>query len=273
MRLLHLSAGQVQRIRPLRLRQMLQGYEEQEDFEKKSTTPPQSPEANLMPTPRPRRPRAPEVSLPTPRPRRVVAQGVLDVLAPSELAVAPSVLLTGTRSGGGGSTWTRQVSEEAGRSDMELNGLEYLTLPLNVNTICQQVKGLPRLSQHVHEVLGFVSSLETSSRTKRQAAQLHKHVWDTDELEFVTQSLQGDAKQLSTVTTWIRAVVNDLEQLILMRMEAQGSLRAIQQSNTVNLCDKLQRKTLQMQTLCSVMKSRLECVEVVDTPTPPPSSS
>jgi hypothetical protein len=146
--------------------------------------------------------------------------------------------------------------------EQDLKGLELVTINLNVNSMCKQKDGLHKLNEHVNTVLQIASELESSINKKKELLALHSEIINDDDLIVTKEAIQLDAKQLTIISSWVNAVLDDLSILIRERQNVQLKFTNIPGGNRVKISAQMQVTTLKMKALYQALSARLECLQI-----------
>jgi hypothetical protein len=145
--------------------------------------------------------------------------------------------------------------------DEDVKALDTLITPINVSSYVNATEGLLKLHKHIDKVFKLTAELETGVREKRQIMALHEGVLDDEDRGHIQTSIRVDHKQMTVLYKWLTGIMDDLSQLIRVRLDVQGKLQRIKHS-TPDLSDKIHRRTLKLKAIYDTISSRVECMQI-----------
>lgn len=156
----------------------------------------------------------------------------------------------------------RMFTESIPEYNEDLKGIEYITLPINVNERVKATDGLKDLTNVIHNVLNYATDYENSAREKTQILSTNRSVLDEEDVKWITESISSNVKGLNIIHKWLKAVLLDLERLIQSRLQVEEDMRRIPRGNCISLIQKMHTKTLQMKSIHTVISAKCDCLQI-----------
>lgn len=182
-----------------------------------------------------------------------VTESEQEALTTSELEEVPLVPTTGA---------IRMALADVDMNDPDMKGLDLLTVPINVAAWCKETDGLHKLNAQVNAVLQTASELENAIQEKKLLLAQFSDTLDADDTSHAQKIIQKEARQLTLISKWISALLDDLIVLIRKRQDVQLKFTNIRGGNKTDIAQSLQVKTLRMKSIYSAILARLDCLQI-----------
>jgi hypothetical protein len=199
---------------------------------------------------------------PSPMTPRTVSRQAAGVVTDSEIGMLPQADMLRKMVPAMASKGVRRFMESIPAGEEDLKGLEYVTAPININSIVQASRGMEKLHEYVDSALNSATDAEHAIQQKTSILSMSRSVLDEEDTDWIRESMKCDTRRLLLIMKWMNGVMEDLMQLIRQRLDVESNLQEIPRGGCSAVIAKMHTKTMKMKTIYSVMSSRVDCIMV-----------